>query len=201
MTNSSQTQFDSDLINLEIAYPTTPSNYFHLLRRQMVRSHRKPLIVFTPKMLLRHPKCVSSLSEFEEETRFKKILIDQPQSNIAPIKKLILCTGKHYYTLKEHANANKLENDIVIVRLEQLSPFPSLELKQVLEKYGHVKDIVWSQENHRNMGAFEFVNTRIRNLFNTNLRYAGRDESPVPAVGIGELHKQECIKILEDTFK
>lgn len=166
MSNSSQTQFDSDLINVEIVFPTTPSQYFHLLRRQMLRNHRKPCIVFSPKSLLRHPECTSELSEFVEGTKFQKVLLDLPQSR--SVKKLILCTGKHYYTLKEHMNANKIDN-VAIVRIEELSPFPGLDLKQILEKFGHVKEVVWSQEEHRNMGAWNFVNTRVKNLFNINV--------------------------------
>ena len=166
MCNSSQTQFDGDLINVEIVFPTTPSQYFHLLRRQMLRNHRKPCIVFSPKALLRHPECVSELSEFVEGTKFEKVLLDLPQSK--SVKKLILCTGKHYYTLKEHMNANGIDN-VAIVRIEELSPFPGVALKPILEKFGNVKEVVWSQEEHRNMGAWDFVNTRTKNLFNINV--------------------------------
>lgn len=166
MSNSSETEFDSDLVNLEIAFPTTPANYFHLLRRQCIRPFRKPLIIFSPKGLLRHPQCVSELNDFVEGTRFQKVLIDLPNSK--SVKKLILCTGKHYYTLKEHMKENNIDN-VTIVRIEQLSPFPALELKQILEQHLNVKEIIWSQECHRNMGAWNFVNTRIKNLFNINV--------------------------------
>lgn len=122
---------------MEIVFPTTPSQYFHLLRRQMLRQHRKPLIVFSPKSLLRHLDCVSDLNEFGESFKFKKILVDHPPNN-RNAKKLILCSGKHYYTLKEHMNTNKID-EVALVRIEQLSPFPSLELKEIFERYKNVK--------------------------------------------------------------
>lgn len=136
--NSSETKCDSDAINWSIAYPTTPSQYFHLLRRQMIRNYRKPIIIVSPKLLLRHPSCVSSLNEFKEGTHFKPVLADPSNFPDDQIRKVIFCSGKHFYHLDQVRQEKGIQN-MAIIRIEELCPFPVKEIHLQLLRYKNAK--------------------------------------------------------------
>ena len=140
--------------NMFVANCTTPGNMFHLLRRQMKTNYRKPLIVFTPKSLLRHPKAVSSIKEFTTGG-FQKLISD-PIVTESTAKKLVFCSGKFYYDLLD-ARAEKNQMDVAIVRLEQLFPLPETEIKAELDRYKNVEEVVWAQEEPRNMGVWGYL--------------------------------------------
>ena len=140
--------------NMFVADCTTPENMFHLLRRQMKANFRKPLIIFTPKSLLRHPKCVSTVEDFANGS-FKTVL-DDVNANTSNIKTLVFVTGKFYYDLDEKRDELK-RDDVAIVRVEQLFPLPAKEMRKVLKKYNKAEDVVWAQEEPRNMGAYSHM--------------------------------------------
>ena len=177
--------------NFQIANCTNPANYFHLLRRQMVRSFRKPLIVFTPKKLLRYPRAVSSISEMSDGN-FQEIIDD---SNAIPskINKVVLCSGKFYYDLIEEYEQNILE-DIAFVRLEQLYPFPEHQLRSIVKKYGKNSQYIWTQEEPENMGPWSYI---LRKWKLSDIICFSRNESGSPASGSPKVHEirhQEIIK-------
>ena len=180
--------------NLQIIVPTTPANLFHLLRRQIKRDFRTPLIIFTPKSLLRHPKCTSTIEDLSNG-HFMEI-IDDAQVNPKDVKQVVCCYGKLYYELIEH-RADLNANDIAIIRLEQLYPFPAEQLTQIIRKYKNANRWIWAQEEPENMGAWSFIHQT----------YKGADFFPVcnpasgsPAVGLVELHKKRQKKILDKIF-
>ncbi|CAF3579917.1 unnamed protein product [Rotaria socialis] len=202
MTDSKENGIDGDDINMQIVNPTTPAQYFHLLRRQMIRNFRKPLIVAGPKILLRHPDCVSTLTDMADGTSFLPVLSDtmsKTKLNPEKIKRLLFTSGKHYYTLNEERNKRK-RDDTAIIRLEELCPFPADELRQEIKKYKNAKEFIWCQEEHRNQGAWVFVRPRFENIVGIHLNYAGREVLGTPAVAIGEVHQQECAQILKLAF-
>ena len=199
--SSKETEVDSDNVNYYIAHPTTPANYFHLLRRQMMQPFRKPLIVAGPKVLIRLPECVSELSEMAPNTSFKPVINDPTvKTSKEAIKRVIFVFGKHYYTLAQEKE-NRKANDTAIVRIEELCPFPTHEIRNVLSEYKNAKEFVWAQEEHQNMGAWFFVKPRMENLLGVRLNYAGRGVSCVPAVGISELHAQEVKHVVAKPFE
>jgi len=178
--------------NMRLAYPSTPASYFHLLRLQGRDPVEKPLVVFTPKSLLRHPRCVSSLQELAEG-RFEPVLDDRaavPER----VRRVVFSSGKVYYDLLK-ARADARRDDVALVRLERLYPFPVKELQAVIERHPAQAELVWCQEEPRNMGAFRFV----RDLFQDGdvaasgraLRYAGRAASAAPAHGSLKVHLAE----------
>ncbi len=175
--------------NFQVVQPTTPAQLFHVLRRQMVRKPQKPLILFTPKALLRHPQCVSALSDFVKGG-FSAVIDDTTTS----AKRLLLCSGKVYYDLL----AARKNSDIAIVRIEELYPFPRQEILALLQKYASAKEIFWVQEEHANMGAWEFVQLQLKEI---PLRYVGRDRSASPAAGSFALHKQQHEQILREALE
>ncbi|PVD25710.1 hypothetical protein C0Q70_13370 [Pomacea canaliculata] len=199
LCDSHEDSIDGDNVNMQIVHPTTPAQYFHLLRRQMVRNFRKPLIVASPKVLLRSPVATSSLADMLPGTHFQPVIGDNTVSQKA-VKKVIFCSGKHFYTLDKERQ-EKGVNDIAIIRLESLCPFPAMEIKKELDKYSEATVFIWSQEEHRNMGPWGFVSPRFSNILGRQLRYAGREVLGTPAVGIGDMHKSELQKLLEDTFR
>ena len=140
--------------NMYVANCTTPSNMFHVLRRQMVTTFRKPLIIFTPKSLLRHPKATSEIKDFTQG-RFIPV-IDQKLISAKNVKKVVFCSGKFYYDLLDYQEKNKID-DLALVRLEQLFPLPIKEIQEVLNKYSNAIDLVWAQEEPRNMGAWSHL--------------------------------------------
>ncbi len=188
--------------NMQVCVPTTPAQHFHLLRRQMLRPYRKPLIVLTPKSLLRHPLSASQLSEFTQE-EFKQTLVTYDEASIAKVTRLLFCTGKVYFDLLDQKQKNGLDN-IEIIRVEQLYPFPKDEIKTHIAKFKHVVDIVWVQEEPRNQGAWFYMQSRM-NLAdcispNQSLQYAGRDYSASPAAGYLQLHRQQQSQLVNDAL-
>ncbi|ABB32987.1 2-oxoglutarate dehydrogenase, E1 subunit [Geobacter metallireducens RCH3] len=182
--------------NMQVAYPSTPGQLFHLLRRQMKHPFRKPLVVFTPKSLLRHPRCVSRLEELAEGG-FREVIATGAGPDKA--SRLILCTGKIFYDLLERLEQEKRE-DVAIVRVEQLYPLRSDFLGGALEPYRGVADVAWVQEEPRNMGAWSFIRPHLAELLGTEPRYVGRPENDVPAVGSHRLHGEEQGRIVEDAL-
>jgi 2-oxoglutarate dehydrogenase E1 component len=179
--------------NMTVADCTTPANFFHLLRRQMKRDFRKPLIVFTPKSLLRHPKAVSSLDKFVNGA-FEEVIDD----NLNPdkVKKLVFCTGKFYYDLL--AEREKLSNDdIALVRIEQLFPLHLEKIQEVINKYSNVKEYVWAQEEPRNMGAASYIMERM-DLIKLNI--ISRPYNSVPAPGSGTRDRQRQQRVIDAVF-
>jgi 2-oxoglutarate dehydrogenase E1 component len=175
--------------NMQVIYPTTPAQYFHALRRQMKNDPRKALIVMTPKSLLRHPAAVSSLSDLTNG-RFEPILRDD-SSDPATVQRVVLTTGKVYYdlrTAREKANAN-----IPLIRLEQLYPFPQPMIADALKRYPNATEVVWAQDEPRNMGAWPFLHERLSALLGANqkLRYVGRPIAAAPATGSHHRHEEQ----------
>lgn len=171
---------------------------FHLLRRQLIRPYRKPLVIAGPKLLLRFPAAVSSLQDMAPGTSFHPIL-DDTLVNPSSVKRVVFVSGKHYYALNQERQEKNL-TDVAIVRLEELCPFPALGLQKLLTKYSNAKEFVWSQEEPRNGGAWTFVEPRFRNLVGVNLRYSGRPVLAAPAVGVSAVHKIEAATLLKDAF-
>jgi 2-oxoglutarate dehydrogenase E1 component len=191
--------------NLQVVNCTTPANYFHVLRRQLHREFRKPLIVFTPKSLLRHKRCVSDLESFGPGSCFHRVLYcDQLPSEPKDAKQLVLCSGKVYYDLLEEREKRGIK-DIHFLRMEQLYPFPVDALSQELEPYRHC-DLVWCQEEPRNMGPWSFVSTFIEEVaesvgFNKpRPRYAGRPSAASPATGSHKRHVAEQASLVDDAL-
>lgn len=179
--------------NMVVANLTTPANIFHILRRQVKWDFRKPLIIFTPKSLLRHPECVSSLKDFTEGS-FQEI-IDDSSVNAKDVKRLLLCTGKIYYDLKAKQVKEK-RKDVAIVRLEQLYPMPEEQSWKLIEKYKNAEK-VWVQEEPKNMGAFTFL--RRYTQFD-DFKLIARKSSASPATGYASVHAQEQLKIVNGAF-
>lgn len=184
--------------NMILANCTTPANYFHLLRRQLAREFRKPLVVFTPKSLLRHPKVVSPLKDFTEAA-FQEVIDD---ANVAAkdVKRVLFCSGKVYYDLLEKQEADK-RKDIAIVRLEQLFPIPTEQLKAIRKKYSKAKEFVWVQEENENMGAWSYY---CRKLMGTEIAFTGfvaRKESGSTATGYMKQHVAQQAEILNKSFE
>ncbi|KAB7504279.1 putative 2-oxoglutarate dehydrogenase E1 component DHKTD1, mitochondrial [Armadillidium nasatum] len=167
MSNSSETRPDSERVNWNIVFPTTAAQIFHALRRQMIRNYRKPLIVIGPKSILRLPAAFSPLEDMKPGTYFLPVIGD---SEVKPeeVRKIVFLSGKHYYFLKTEREKLGIK-DTALVRLESLCPFPTREINEVLKKYPKAKTFIWSQEEHRNMGAWSFVAPRFRNLCGTQL--------------------------------
>ncbi len=174
--------------NMQVCVPSTPAQMFHLLRRQMIRNCRKPLVIITPKSLLRHKECTSSLDDLASGC-YRRVLPEVDDIQPRKVKNIILCSGKVYYELLARRRAKK-RNDIAIIRVEQLYPFPGPELNEVLKSYTCAKDILWVQEEPKNQGAWDFVKPRIPAMLNKNwqLHYIGRESSSAPAVGSAKLH-------------
>ncbi|XP_060932679.1 2-oxoadipate dehydrogenase complex component E1 [Limanda limanda] len=190
---------DSDTVNMAVVNPTTPAQYFHLLRRQMIRNFRKPLIVVGPKTLLRFSGAVSSLTELAPGTSFKPVIGDTSAS-AESVQRVVLCSGKHYYALLKQREASAANQNTALIRVEELCPFPLGALQQELNKYPNAKEFVWSQEEPQNMGPWSFVAPRFENQLACKLRCVSRPALPTPAVGIGTLHHQQQEAILTATF-
>ncbi len=194
--------------NWQVCNLTTPANYYHALRRQMCRDFRKPLIVMTPKSLLRHKLAVSELKDFAEGTSFHRVLWDTDRDTLAKpkdIKRVVLCTGKVYYDLLQERRDRKIDN-VMIVRLEQLYPFPHKALLDELKLYPNA-DVVWCQEEPENQGYWHYVDRRIEAVLTeakvkaTRPRYVGRPDAAAPATGSLYKHQAEQAKILDAALK
>ncbi len=186
--------------NMIVTNLTTPSNYFHALRRQLFMTHKLPLIVMTPKSMLRHPLAVSQLQDFYLG-EFKHI-IDDEIANKASVEKIILCTGKIYYELHEAVSKKQIENT-AIIRIEQIYPLHTSLLEQYLSAYKNAKEIVWVQEEPKNMGAYPHlfpILLEFAEKLGTKLKYVGREASSATATGSNKRHLAEQAKIIEDAL-
>ena len=191
--------------NWQVCNITTPANYYHALRRQIRRDFRKPLVVMTPKSLLRHKKCVSSLDEFGPDTSFNRVL-PETEKLVArtKVKRVVLCSGKVYYDLLAAREEMNVSN-VALVRVEQLYPFPVVSLGKELEKYPNAQ-VVWCQEEPKNMGAWHFMDRRIEELLgNTDIKcdrpvYVGRPEAASPATGSLGKHNKQQQALVEDAL-
>ena len=187
--------------NMQIVQPTSASQIFHVLRRQMVRNLRKPLIIFTPKSLLRNKDATSPLADFTKGD-FRTVLGEQKTDLVAEkVKRVIVCSGKVYYDLVKKRDEKKA-NDVAIVRVEQLYPFPHRAFGNELKKYPNATDIVWCQDEPQNQGAWFFVQHQVHEnmLEGQKLGYAGRAASASPAVGYAHLHQDQQKALIEAAF-
>jgi len=185
--------------NMQVCVPTTPAQIFHLLRRQMVRLYRKPLIVITPKSLLRHKEAASTLGDLADG-RFQNVIPDRVD-DVKKIKRVLVCSGKVYYELAAYRRDHK-RDDVAIIRLEQQYPFPHDEYKTEVARYVNAKQVVWCQEEPQNQGAWYRLNYYLRADVDASkaLYYAGRPVSASPAVGYAAKHLAEQKKLIEDAF-
>eukprot|EP01099_Mayorella_cantabrigiensis_P002554 TRINITY_DN2115_c0_g1_i1.p1 TRINITY_DN2115_c0_g1~~TRINITY_DN2115_c0_g1_i1.p1 ORF type:complete len:420 (-),score=79.48 TRINITY_DN2115_c0_g1_i1:351-1610(-) len=213
LTNEDEEAFPQNLemikkktatINMQVVNCTTPANFFHVLRRQCHRDYRKPLIVFTPKSLLRHKLCVSSMEELATDQKFRRVLPDTSDLvEPSKVRKVLFCSGKVYYDLflkREEINCR----DVAIVRIEQLAPFPFNKVCDVIVKYSNAS-IVWVQEEPKNNGPWSFISPRIATILrylnrNDRIKYVGRETAASPATGFPAQHKAELDGFLVDAF-
>jgi multifunctional 2-oxoglutarate metabolism enzyme len=182
--------------NMRVAIPTTPANYFHLLRRQALSSKRKPLVVFTPKSLLRHKLCVSPVEDFTTGT-FQPVLRDTAAPAPEQVKRVLLCSGKVYYDLFQ-ARAERGVTDTAIIRMEQLYPLPVEEIRAALAQYPNAEDFAWVQEEPANQGAWSFVALNLlEHLADVRLRRISRPAAAAPAGGSAKMHEVEQTALIE----
>jgi 2-oxoglutarate dehydrogenase E1 component len=199
--------------NMQVANCTTPANYFHILRRQMHRNFRKPLILMTPKSLLRHKRSVSRLDELAEGSTFHRLLYDDAEMlkgekiTLAPdanISRVVICSGKVYFDLYEEREARGL-GDIYLLRVEQLYPFPLKAMGDVLSRFP-AAEIVWCQEEPQNMGSWTFVAPRLETVLEAigagkkPVRYAGRAASASTATGLMSKHTAQRDQFIEEAL-
>lgn len=208
--------------NWQVVNTTTPANYFHVLRRQIHRQFRKPLIVFTPKNLLRHPAARSPLEEFDDNpddvgiqgVRFKRLIMDERATDRSPnppvdtaTKRIVMCSGKVYYELAAERAKQGLGETVAIVRLEQLAPFPFDLVMRELRRYPNA-EVLWAQEEPMNMGAYLHVQPRLQKCMEAvgreqvplKIKYSGRPSMAATATGYGEVHAQEQGKLIADAL-
>ena len=186
--------------NLQVCYPTTPAQYFHLLRRQVKQDTIRPLIVMTPKSLLRLPAAGSTVEELTSGG-FSPVIDDVSIANKDEVKRIVLCSGKVFYDLE--ASGKETQNSkVAIVRLEQFYPFPAEKLKEIFAAYKNAKQIFWTQEEPKNMGGWHFIEPLLREIKpeNMTLRYVGRAASASPATGSYAIHNLEQKEIIEISF-
>jgi len=199
--------------NMQVANCTTPANYFHILRRQLLREFRKPLVLMTPKSLLRHKKAVSRLTDLSEGSSFHRVLLDDAErgehttvelKGDDKIRRVILCSGKVYYDLLD-AREEKGVDDVYILRLEQFYPWPVKSLSNELKRFKHA-ELVWCQEEPKNMGGWTFVDPWLEltlerlDVKAKRARYVGRPASASTAAGLMSRHLAELKACLDDAF-
>jgi 2-oxoglutarate dehydrogenase E1 component len=180
--------------NIQVVYPTTPAQFFHLLRRQVKRDFRKPLVVMTPKPLLRSKQAVSTLNDLATG-RFQEVIDDSVAAD--RIKRVVLCSGKVYYDLVAQREKSNTSREVAILRLEQLYPWPAEALKAALGRYRSAREWVWCQEESQNMGGWTFASPRLRELTGQDFQYVGRDASASPATGSHTIHDREQEELVE----
>jgi 2-oxoglutarate dehydrogenase E1 component len=179
--------------NMQIVNATTPAQQFHVIRRQLKRDFRKPLVCFTPKKLLRYPSCVSKLTDFTK-ANFQEVLDDTIEAK--KVTRLAFCSGKVYYDLIERREKEECK-DIAFIRLEQLYPFPQKQIDVILKKYTNVTEFLFVQEEPENMGPWRFVDNNLRSL---KLKYIGREAAASPATGFSKRHAMENEEIMTAIF-
>ncbi|XP_043787288.1 2-oxoglutarate dehydrogenase, mitochondrial isoform X4 [Apis laboriosa] len=190
-------------INWIVANCSTPANYFHILRRQIALPFRKPLILMTPKSLLRHPEAKSSFDLMLENTEFLRVIPEEGVASQNPnnVKRVLFCSGKIYYDLKKARAEKNLDDKVAIVRVEQISPFPYDLVKKEAVKYSNA-DLVWAQEEHKNQGAWTYIQPRFHTALNgiRSVSYVGRPTGASPATGSKMQHLKELKQLLDDSF-
>ena len=193
--------------NLQVLYPSTPASYFHGLRRQLKRDFRKPLIVMTPKSLLRHKRCTSQFAEMTIGSSFHRVMYEQgPSEADKEIERVVLCSGKVFYDLQDARADKGLDDKVALIRLEQLAPFPTEALTEELIRYGNSVSLIWCQEEPRNMGAWSFVAPKLEAVYNElgfdqkRPVFAGRKAASSPATGSHEQHVREQKMLIDDAL-
>ena len=192
--------------NIQVANCSTPANYYHILRRQLHRKFRKPLVIMTPKSLLRHKLCVSDLADFGPETTFRRVIKDEwnDLADAKKIRRVVLCTGKVYYDLVQ-AREERKTSDVAIIRVEQLYPFPADALQREIGKYPNA-EVVWCQEEPQNQGSWNFIDRRLERVLidmkhkAARPRYIGRPEAAAPATGSLKRHVAEQTRITDEAL-
>jgi 2-oxoglutarate dehydrogenase E1 component len=182
--------------NMTVANITSPANFFHVIRRQLERPFRKPLVIMSPKSLLRHPSCVSDISDIETGNGFKELIDDATFTSGKGVKRVILCTGKIYFDLIAKRKDLGKEKEFAIVRLEQLYPLPSDQIDAVIEKYKGA-ELMWVQEEPGNMGAWQYI---LSFLYKQGIQLTSRKTSASPATGFKKQHDLEQEAVLEKAF-
>ena len=187
--------------NIQVAVPTTPAQYFHLLRRQVHRDIRKPLIVFTPKSLLRLPAARSRTQEFSAG-HFRELIPEAKDLDAGGVRAALLCSGKVYYELAA-AREEAGRDDVAILRLEQLYPFPREQLMEALRTYPGLRALRWVQEEPENMGAYYYLHTVLHSGLPEGVTFShvSREESASPAAGSATLHEQEQVELIAAAFE
>jgi 2-oxoglutarate dehydrogenase E1 component len=183
--------------NIQVCNLTTPAQLFHVLRRQMKREFKKPLIIMAPKSLLRHKECVSKVADFTENEFWS--ILDDSSITKKKTKRIIFCSGKVYYDLLAYRRENKIK-DSALVRMEQFYPMNTELLKKIVDKYPDDAELVWCQEEPKNMGGYTFVLPRLLAVLDRLPRYAGRRSAASPAVGSLAKHKREQQRLVQDAF-
>lgn len=184
--------------NMQVVNCTTPANFFHALRRQFKRDFRKPLVVFTPKSLLRHPSCVSKIEEFTDG-KFQEVIADQ-NVEASNVNRVLFCSGKIYYELLEKQQKDEIEN-VAIVRVEQLYPTPVAQMENVYKKYKNAEEAVWVQEEPENMGAWPYLLRKLRKTAFSDIEVISRNESSSTATGYAKQHADQQAYILAKAFE
>ena len=182
--------------NIQVVNLTTPAQLFHALRRQMKRDFKKPLVVMSPKSLLRHPGAVSKLADFTSAS-FQEIIDDPAGSK--KTERVILCSGKVYYDLIDYREKNNVANT-AILRVEQLYPLHRDRLAEIADAYSRDARLIWCQEEPQNMGAWTFIAPQLEEIFGRKATYAGRDAASSPAVGLLALHRMQLTTFLRKAF-
>ncbi len=200
--------------NWQVANCTTPANYFHILRRQMLRTFRKPLVMMTPKSLLRHKRCTSALADFGPGSQFHRVLWDHAENEAGgsiklkaddKIKRVVLCSGKVYYDLLDERDKRE-QDDTYLLRVEQLYPFPASAIAKEMKRFKNVEQIVWCQEEPRNMGSWSYIHELLEDLFTeiklpvTRPAYAGRAASAATATGLASKHAAEQEALIDQAL-
>uniref|UniRef100_A0A667FWR5 2-oxoglutarate dehydrogenase complex component E1 n=1 Tax=Lynx canadensis TaxID=61383 RepID=A0A667FWR5_LYNCA len=206
LPNLEEANFDINQLydcNWIVVNCSTPGNFFHVLRRQILLPFRKPLIIFTPKSLLRHPEARTSFDEMLSGTHFQRVIPEDglAAQNPANVRRLLFCTGKVYYDLTRERKARGMAEQVAITRIEQLSPFPFDLLLQEVRKYPNA-ELAWCQEEHKNQGYYDYVKPRLRTTISRAkpVWYAGRDPAAAPATGNKKTHLTELQRLLDTAF-
>ncbi len=191
--------------NMQVVYPTTPYSIFHVLRRQMKQKFRKPLIVMSPKSLLRHKLVTSDISEIDKNTRFKEVIGEIDNINNSKVEKIVFCSGKIYYDLLEERRAQNIEN-IALIRVEQLYPFAENEIIAIIKQYKNAKQFVWCQEEPKNMGPWRYIRARLdlaleKAGVKNSISPIAREEAASPAVGSLALHNRQQKDLVAEALK
>jgi 2-oxoglutarate dehydrogenase E1 component len=186
---------------MQVANCTTPAQYYHILRRQALQDKKKPLVIASPKSLLRHPMAMSNAEELANGT-FIPVIDDMTVVDADAVKRVVFCSGKVFYELLKYKQDESVD-DVAVVRLEQFYPFPNADVRAVLDRYDHVTDVVWCQEEPKNMGGWTFVWPRLMEQTNGEqaISFAGRVASASPATGSAKLHAAEQERLIARAMK